>query len=133
VYAFTYVQFQGRGSIMVEKTMAITSARQELMKLSKYVAAHMDRIVLTNKGVGEAVLLSLSEYRSLKAAAELAQHPRIVAAMNVGFAELADENYSTLEDAFPPPASIAVSTARVDKTRGSRQARPRVAAPLRSK
>jgi prevent-host-death family protein len=112
----------------MEKTMAITSARQELMKLSKYVATHMDRVVLTNKGVGEAVLLSLSEYRSLKAAAELAQHPRVVNAMNVGFAQLAEGSYSTLEDAFPAPAARAVSTARVPKPRVAQRLRPKVAA-----
>jgi len=117
----------------MEKTMPITSARQELMKLSKHVAAHLDRIVLTNKGVGEAVLLSLSEYRSLKAAAELAQHPRVVTEMNVGFAELAEGKYSTLEDAFPAAAPDVVSTARVSTPRPEQKTRPRVAGPRRSK
>jgi prevent-host-death family protein len=117
----------------MEKTMAITSARQELMKLSKSVAAHMDRVVLTNKGVGEAVLLSLSEYRSLKAAAELAQHPRVVNAMNAGFAELAEGNYSTLEEAFPSPTPAPrAAPARLRKPRIVQQPRP-AAAALRSR
>ncbi len=56
----------------MEKTVSITSARSQLLKLSKQVVRHMDRYVLTNKGVAEAVLLSVGEYKSLRAAAELA-------------------------------------------------------------
>jgi PHD/YefM family antitoxin component YafN of YafNO toxin-antitoxin module len=51
----------------MEKTVSITSARSQLLKLAKQVFRHMDRYVLTNKGVAEAVLLSVGEDKSLRA------------------------------------------------------------------
>ncbi len=84
----------------MEKTISVSSARQNLMKLTKHVSDHMDQIVLTNKGRAETVLLSLAEYQSLKAAAELVMHPEVLASMNQGFEELKSGQGVSLEDAF---------------------------------
>jgi PHD/YefM family antitoxin component YafN of YafNO toxin-antitoxin module len=81
----------------MEKTVSITSARSQLLKLAKQVFRHMDRYVLTNKGVAEAVLLSVGEYKSLRAAAELAAHPEVFAA--------------TLHSAFAEKAKVMAATA----------------------
>ncbi len=64
----------------MDKTLSVTSARQQLLKLTKDVRRRMDRVVLTNKGEAEAVLMSMGEYNSLKAAAELAMRPDILKA-----------------------------------------------------
>jgi PHD/YefM family antitoxin component YafN of YafNO toxin-antitoxin module len=88
------------GSTM-EKTLSITSARSQLLKLSKQVARHMDRYVLTNKGQAETVLLSVGEYKGLRAAAELAAHPEVIAATVQGFEQLSRGEGMTLEEAFP--------------------------------
>ncbi len=84
----------------MEKTLSITSARNQLLKLTKQVARHMDRYVLTNKGTAEAVLVSVGEYKSLKAAAELLEHPDVLAATLRGFAEIERGEGLTLEQAF---------------------------------
>ena len=62
----------------MDKTLSVTSARQQLLKLTKDVRRRMDRVVLTNKGEAEAMLMSVGEYNSLKAAAELAMRPDIL-------------------------------------------------------
>ena len=52
----------------MEKTLSITSARTQLLKLTKQVfRRRMDRYVLTNKGVAEAVR---AECRGIQVAAE---------------------------------------------------------------
>jgi len=72
----------------IEKTVSVTSARSQLLKLTKQVARHMDRYVLTNKGKAEAVVMSVGEYRSLRAAAELLAHPDVLAETLHGFDEI---------------------------------------------
>lgn len=85
------------------ETLSVSVARQQLMRLAKHVYDHMDHIILTNRGRSETVLLSLAEYRSLKAAAELVNHPAALAATKKGFAQLAAGQGVSLEDAFAPP------------------------------
>jgi PHD/YefM family antitoxin component YafN of YafNO toxin-antitoxin module len=84
----------------IEKTLSVTSARSQLLKLTKLAARHMTRFVLTNKGEAEAVLLSVSEYKSLRAAAELATHPEVLVATLRGFEEIERGKGLTLEQAF---------------------------------
>lgn len=84
----------------MEKTVSISSARQQLMKLARHVNAHMDRIVFTNKGRAETVLVSVAEYQSLRAAAQLLSHPEALRTMNEGFAEIARGKGVPLERAF---------------------------------
>jgi antitoxin YefM len=84
----------------VEKTIGVSEARQNLMKLTRHIADNMDRLVLTNKGRAETVLLSLAEYQSLKAAAELAMHPEILRSAQRGFAELDEGQGVNLDAAF---------------------------------
>jgi PHD/YefM family antitoxin component YafN of YafNO toxin-antitoxin module len=84
----------------MEKTVSITSARSQLLKLSKQVFRHMDRYVLTNKGVAETVLLSVSEYNSLRAAAELAAHPEVLATTLRGFEEIERGEGLSFEQTF---------------------------------
>lgn len=93
----------------MEKTVSITSARNQLLKLTKQVARHMDRYVLTNKGTAEAVLVSVGEYKSLKAAAELLAHPDVLAATMRGFEQIAEGKGVKLEDAFPAENTTAAA------------------------
>lgn len=95
MYAIVY-----RLEMPMEKTLSITSARTQLLKLSKQVFRHMDRYVLTNKGVAEAVLLSVGEYQSLRAAAELAAHPEVFASTLQGFEEISSGRGVKLKTAF---------------------------------
>jgi PHD/YefM family antitoxin component YafN of YafNO toxin-antitoxin module len=69
----------------MEKILSVSSARQNLMKSTREISDRMDRVVLTNKGKAETVLLSLAEYQSLEAAAQLLTHPHVFTEMNQGF------------------------------------------------
>ena len=96
----------------MEKTVSITTARSQLLKLSKQVQRRMDRYVLTNKGVAETVLLSVGEYKSLKAAAELAAHPEVLAATRAGYEQLLAGNGVPLERAFQREKPASSTTRR---------------------
>jgi PHD/YefM family antitoxin component YafN of YafNO toxin-antitoxin module len=85
----------------MDKTLSVTSARQQLLKLTKDVRRRMDRVVLTNKGEATAILMSVGEYNSLKAAAELVMHPEVGRATGEGFEQLRRGAGKTLEEAFP--------------------------------
>jgi len=100
----------------MDRTLSVTSARQQLLKLTKDVRRRMDRVVLTNKGEAEAVLMSIGEYNSLKAAAELALRPDIVRAIKEGFEQIERGQGITLDEAFPPtprPSAQPSPSARV--------------------
>ena len=84
----------------IEKTVSITAARSQLLKLTKLVARRMDRFVLTNKGEAEAVLVSVSEYKSLRAAAELLARPDVLAATRKGFEQILAGKGVPLDQAF---------------------------------
>jgi prevent-host-death family protein len=86
----------------MDKTLSVTSARQQLLKLTKDVRRRMDRVVLTNKGEATAVLMSVGEYNSLKAAAELAMRPDILKATEEGFEQIRRGKGISLDEAFPP-------------------------------
>ena len=85
----------------MDKTLSVTSARQQLLKLTKDVRRRMDRVVLTNKGEAEAVLMSVGEYNSLKAAAEMVMHPEVGRATAAGFEQIRRGAGKTLGEAFP--------------------------------
>ncbi|MGA2905112.1 MAG: type II toxin-antitoxin system Phd/YefM family antitoxin [Candidatus Korobacteraceae bacterium] len=88
----------------MNKTISVTSARQQLLKLTKDIGRRMDQVVLTNKGEAQAVLLSMGEYNSLRAAAELASHPEVRSASEEGFEQLRRGEGATLAEAMPGPA-----------------------------
>ena len=94
----------------MEKTISVTEARQSLPQLTRQTAERMDRWVLTNKGVGETVLMSVAEYRSLRAAAELVRDPEALAASRRGFAELEEGRGLSLEQAFGGEVSVGEET-----------------------
>lgn len=106
LYVQFYVQdvFLYARGIVVHKTLSVTSARQQLLKLTKDIGRRMDQVVLTNKGEAQAVLLSMGEYNSLRAAAELASHPEARSASEEGFEQLRRGEGVTLADAMPDPA-----------------------------
>jgi len=91
----------------MDKTLSVTSARQQLLKLTKDVRRRMDRVVLTNKGEAEAVLMSVGEYNSLKAAAELAMRPDVLRATEEGFEQIQEGLGRPLSDVFPIKAKAA--------------------------
>src|ERR1017187_9079233 len=88
----------------MDRTLSVTSARQQLLKLTKDVRRRMDRVVLTNKGEAEAVLMSVGEYNSLKAAAELVMRPDILRATEEGFAQIRAGLGRPLSEVFPVQA-----------------------------
>ena len=102
-YVQFYVQdvFLYARGIAVHKTLSVTSARQQLLKLTKDIGRRMDQVVLTNKGEAQAVLLSMGEYTSLRAAAELASHPEARSASEEGFEQLRRGEGVTLAEAMP--------------------------------
>ncbi len=93
----------------MDKTLSVTSARQQLLKLTKDVRRRMDRVVLTNKGEAEAILMSVGEYNSLKAAAELAMRPDILKATEEGFEQIERGEGISLEEAFPDCRNLLLS------------------------
>jgi PHD/YefM family antitoxin component YafN of YafNO toxin-antitoxin module len=110
----------------MDRTLSVTSARQQLLKLTKSVRLRMDRVVLTNKGEAEAVLLSVGEYNSLKAAAELALRPDILHATEEGFAQFQEGLGRPLAQVLPvqahadglqPGAAGVRASARISSTK----------------
>ena len=63
---------------MAEEHIPISKARAEIANLTKLAQAQMRRYVLTHQGAPQAVLLGHEDYRSLKAAADLAHRPEII-------------------------------------------------------
>ncbi len=94
----------------MDKTLSVTSARQQLLKLTKDVRRRMDRVVLTNKGEATAILMSVGEYNSLKAAAELAMRPDILKATQEGFEQIERGEGISLDEAFPPASNGSAET-----------------------
>jgi antitoxin YefM len=94
----------------MDRTLSVTSARQQLLKLTKDIRRRMDRVVLTNKGEAAAILMSVGEYNSLKAAAELAMRPDILKATEEGFEQIERGEGIRLEEAFPPTSKPSART-----------------------
>jgi PHD/YefM family antitoxin component YafN of YafNO toxin-antitoxin module len=82
-------------------TLSVTSARQQLLKLTKDIGRRMGQVILTNKGEAQAVLLSMAEYNSLRAAAELVSHPKMRSASEEGFEQLRRGEGVKLAEAMP--------------------------------
>ena len=96
----------------MEKTITITAARQQLLDLTKKIKRHMQTYILTNKGEEEVVLISVPEYRSLVAAAELARHPDVLAMTRLGMEQLAAGEGVSLEKAYQEKTARGFATAR---------------------
>lgn len=96
----------------MEKHIAITSARQQLLTLTKQVKKYLNKFVLTNKGEPQAVLLSIPEYRGLMAASTLLLHPEVLEDIRVGIKELNAGQGLSLEEAFASRPVAAAATAR---------------------
>ena len=94
----------------MDRTLSVTSARQQLLQLTKDVRRRMDRVVLTNKGEATAILMSVGEYNSLKAAAELAMRPDILKATEEGFEQIQRGEGISLDEAFPPASKGSAQT-----------------------
>src|SRR5208283_5858199 len=105
MYAFACI-----GDFFMDRTLSVTSARQQLLKLTKDVRRRMDRVVLTNKGEAAAILMSVGEYNGLKAAAELAMRPDVLKATREGFERIQRGEGIRLEDAFPPAPKGSAQT-----------------------
>jgi len=116
----------------VDKTLSVTSARQQLLKLAKDVRRRMDRVVLTNKGEATAILMSVGEYNSLRAAAELAMRPDILKATEEGSEQIRRGEGIRLDEVFPPnpkPSATTNPPARVPHRKRSAHGRSRRAGP----
>lgn len=88
------------------QALPITAVRKDLMQLSRAISEQMGQLVLTSRGRAETILISVAEYRSLQAAAELLRHPEVISAMRGGEREIADGDGLTLEHAFPEVAPV---------------------------
>ena len=115
------------------KTLSVTSARQQLLKLTKDLGRRMDQVVLTNKGEAQAILMSMGEYNSLRAAAELLSHPEARRASDEGFEQLRRGEGISLENALPvasgkvdtaPAVHIALEAAPKPRTLTSQEVKP---------
>jgi len=94
----------------MDRTLSVTSARQQLLKLTKDVRRRMDRVVLTNKGEATAILMSVGEYKGLRAAAELAMRPDILQASREGAERIQRGEGIPLDEAFPPTPKASAQT-----------------------
>jgi len=95
----------------MHKTLSVTAARQQLLKLTKDIDRRMGKVVLTNKGEAQAILLSMGEYNSLRAAAEVVARPEIRRASDEGFEQLRRGKGVKLSKAMPRPATHTRSSA----------------------
>lgn len=84
---------------MKEKSIPITEARAQLLALSKTARRRMARVVMTNKGEAESVLMGINDYRSLLATVELSQRPDIMAAIRQAITDIRDGRTMTMEEA----------------------------------
>lgn len=84
---------------MKEKSMSITEARAQLLALSKTARRRMARVVITNKGEAESVLMGINDYRSLLATVELSQRPDIMNSIREAISDIRDGRTLTMEEA----------------------------------
>jgi len=84
---------------MKEKSMSITEARAQLLALSKTARRRMARVVMTNKGEAESVLMGINDYRSLLATVELSQRPDIMSSIRDAISDIRDGRTMTMEEA----------------------------------
>jgi len=96
-----------------EATIRVREAQQNLLALTKKINSQVSKYLLTDEdGNLEAVLLSLPEYRSLLAAAELLLNPSVMGTMTAARQELKDNKGLKLEQAITYRAGRKQQTAK---------------------
>ena len=73
---------------MKEITRPISEVRQKLPTLAKAAEQRMERVVITQQGRAQAVLLGYEDYLGLKTAVELLRRPGLAEGMEAASAEL---------------------------------------------
>jgi PHD/YefM family antitoxin component YafN of YafNO toxin-antitoxin module len=73
---------------MPERLTSTSKARARLRRLSLTAQKHLDRYIITVRGVPQSVLIGYDEYQSMKAAVELMQRPEVVGDIKAGLKEL---------------------------------------------
>jgi prevent-host-death family protein len=94
---------------MSEQFKSITDARKELPTLATTVEGGSDRVVITNQGKPQAVLLGYDDFKGLLAAVELMNHPRELAQLHEGLADTQRISFADLKknlEAGKPAASL---------------------------
>ncbi len=72
---------------MAEQFRSITEARKDLPSLATTVEGGSDRVVITNQGKPQAVLLGYDDFKGLLAAVELMNRPGDLAQLKKGLAD----------------------------------------------
>jgi prevent-host-death family protein len=63
---------------MSEKTLAVSEARQEFLRIVERARKTMDRYVVTKKGKPEATILSYRDYQTLLETSRLIRNPALL-------------------------------------------------------
>jgi len=82
---------------MAEQFRSITDARKELPTLAETVEGGGDRVVITNQGKPQAVLLGYDDFRGLLAAVEFLNRPDDLARLRRGLAETKRISFEELQ------------------------------------
>jgi prevent-host-death family protein len=85
---------------MSEEFTSISQARQNLSGLARRARSQMKRFVFTQQGEPRAVLIGYEDYRSLRAAAQIAQRPELVAGITRGLEDAKAGRTIPLETAY---------------------------------
>ena len=80
------------------QVIPVREFRSRLAELLGAVADRRDHVVVTRNGKPAAALVPIDEYEALEETAEILSDPDAVRAIEVGLAELARDETTTLED-----------------------------------
>jgi len=83
---------------MAEQFKSITDARKELPSLAAAVESGSDRVVITNQGKPQAVLLGYDDFRGLLAAVEFMNRPDDLARLREGLADTSRMSFGQLRE-----------------------------------
>src|SRR5271166_794578 len=81
---------------MAEQFKSITDARKELPTLAETVEAGRDRVIITNQGKPQAVLIGYEDFQGLQAAVELMNRPTELVRLRKGLADTHRMTYEQL-------------------------------------
>lgn len=87
---------------MSEKTMAVSEARQEFLRIVERARKTMDRYVVTKKGKPEATILSYRDYQSLLETSRLMRNPSLLKKLQRSAANAERGQTTSLENIEKP-------------------------------
>jgi prevent-host-death family protein len=99
---------------MTEQVKTISEARQSLPKLSQAAQTHMARVLITNQGKPQSVLIGYEDYRSMVASHELARRPEELRKIAKGLQQIREGKVLTFEQL---QEAVKVKRAKVRRPR----------------